>query len=303
MEHDKDFNRFIEAVRRTALTATEKAAMRSALLSHIERTPLSAKKSPYVVRSPYRFSFRIREFVFVRPLVTVLIVVFVVLSTGTAAALGAESTLPGDFLYPVKTKVTEPLARILRASEPIQEKVSYEWTLVEKRLEEAERLAAERRLEKQAEKIKTAIIAQRIKALETARKHLPLEEEPVAVALRAPSAGQPTEKALSSRAMAPQVTNIASEAALPAAEGTSDAPKALLQQTAETEDVTKLATTERDDESEEVAQKANGPTYRDAVRKIEEIFQKHRGIAEELGIELSDGEKGSRSEKKERDAR
>lgn len=308
MEHDQDFKKFIETVRRTALTDSEKAAMRSALLSHIERTPLSEKKSPYVVRSPYRFSFSIREIVFVRPLATVLIAVFVLLSTGTAAALGAESTLPGDFLYPVKIKVTEPLVRILRVADPIQERVSYEWALVEKRLEEAERLAFERRLEQQAGKIKTAISMQRLKALEAARAQLPEEETTVVATLSAPAETRKISKASTPR----ETSGVANRStpAQPVLRGVQnlDAPpeytretdtnaQSIAEENRREHVVLSAPSVSKEMEEVKYERTERGPTYQDAVRKMEQLFEKHRDIVQKLGLERSAIERSEKPNK------
>lgn len=128
-----------EASKHYALTKRE----RRLLWSNI-----SGKISPRPVRSPYWSVF------FIRGTVALLIVVLV--SGGTAFASG--NALPGDALYPVKVSVVEPLGEAFIVSE--DDKISYNESLIARRIKEAQKLAdetrfsenARRELEKELEK-------------------------------------------------------------------------------------------------------------------------------------------------------
>lgn len=109
------------------LSASEKAAMRASLHAAIGARDF--------VPSPYGRFFSMRA------AAGGLLAVFLVATTTAYAAQGA---LPGDPLYPVKVSVTEPVIGALQVSP--RAKAGYETALVEKRVTEAETLAAEGRL-------------------------------------------------------------------------------------------------------------------------------------------------------------
>ncbi|MDQ5893660.1 MAG: hypothetical protein QG640_672 [Patescibacteria group bacterium] len=77
---------------------------------------------------------------------------FITLSLGSTVVFAAEQALPGDLFYPVKTKVTERVERVFVASEP-EPQAEYETKLVERRLQEAERLDREEEFEERTKKI------------------------------------------------------------------------------------------------------------------------------------------------------
>jgi len=73
-----------------------------------------------------------------------ILLVIALLVTG-GASVAAESSLPGDVLYPVKINVTENVKSMLALSDESEAKLHSE--LAAKRIEEAEALAAESRLD------------------------------------------------------------------------------------------------------------------------------------------------------------
>ena len=75
----------------------------------------------------------------------IAIALLIVLVAGTGVASAAQSSLPGDALYPIKTDVTEPL-RVALAPTP-EAKAQVEASIATTRLEEAETLAAQGKLD------------------------------------------------------------------------------------------------------------------------------------------------------------
>jgi hypothetical protein len=116
------------------MTPEEKAAMRAQIFG------LSGQGAPstvHVTRSPYVFASP----VWVRAFAAVLLVVFV--GGGTASA--AQGSLPGDLLYPVKVSINEKVESALAPD--IAAKAEVQAKLAERRVEEAEALASQGRLD------------------------------------------------------------------------------------------------------------------------------------------------------------
>lgn len=98
------------------------------------------------------------------------LIVLIIIGYGSSAALAAEGALPGDVLYPVKTKVVEPLARLVVARTPERE-AAFETKLLERRLREAEALDAAATLDTPLrEEVRERVRAQSARAETTARK-------------------------------------------------------------------------------------------------------------------------------------
>jgi hypothetical protein len=111
------------------LSSAEKASMRTALNEHLKAHPLSTLSRYYPV---YRmvlsgaFSF----------------VLLLVLAGGTSYA--AQGSIPGDFLYPIKVRVNEPLRVALAPDDSA--KAQTEATIALTRVDEAKTLAAKGKL-------------------------------------------------------------------------------------------------------------------------------------------------------------
>ncbi len=114
------------------MTADEKAAMKASIFG--VASPLASQPSSY-----FSYSF---HFFSTRALVPLSLVLVVLVSSGTAAA--AQSTLPGDLLYPVKVSVNEALEVALATTPVARAEVSAK--LAQRRVEEAETLAAQGKL-------------------------------------------------------------------------------------------------------------------------------------------------------------
>lgn len=94
-------------------------------------SPVHVTQSPYVFASP----------VWMRAFAAVLLVVFV--GGGTASA--AQGALPGDLLYPVKVSINEKVEAALTSN--VAAKAEVEAKFAERRIEEAQALASQDRLD------------------------------------------------------------------------------------------------------------------------------------------------------------
>lgn len=82
--------------------------------------------------------------------------VLVIIAVGAGTSLAAEGSLPGDLLYPVKVKINEPVREAVTVS-PVR-KAHWEEEKINRRLEEAEALAGQKRLnEKTREKLEVLL--------------------------------------------------------------------------------------------------------------------------------------------------
>lgn len=126
-------NKFFEQLKNEGqnvrLSAAEKSAMKARILSVPSTVPAS-KPSPYVSHS---FSLSI----YFRGVVVALLVVALV---GSGTAYAAEGALPGEPLYAVKININEKVRVALAASPAVKAQVHA--ALAERRVEEAETLAA-----------------------------------------------------------------------------------------------------------------------------------------------------------------
>jgi hypothetical protein len=130
------FQKGIENLKNIKMSEDEKAEMRNNLSVYINNNPLNPVKTP----SPYFsfFSFNVRRsFV----MVSVLVLIFGVSGT---AVFASEESLPGDLLYPVKVKITEPLVGVVTFNK--NAKINWEAKKANRRLKEAENLVQQNRL-------------------------------------------------------------------------------------------------------------------------------------------------------------
>lgn len=111
-----------------ALTPAEKSAMKARIFGM--PAPLAPAPSPY-----FFFNY---QFLHTRVLVPLAIMLVVFVGAGTTAA--AQGALPGDMLYPIKVSVNETV-EVALATTPV-DKAQVQASLAQRRLEEAEALAA-----------------------------------------------------------------------------------------------------------------------------------------------------------------
>ncbi len=123
------------------LSMTEKAEMRSALLSFVQKNPTVRNHQPsrhISTQGPLSFNSLTHNYM----MATIIIALILGVSGGTS--LAAEHSLPGDILYPIKVEVNENIRSTVAFS--TKAKVDWETEKVERRLEEIEQLKVKNRL-------------------------------------------------------------------------------------------------------------------------------------------------------------
>lgn len=128
-----------KGAKHTRLSSAEKAEMRSMLLRHVKTNPVRTEmferqqfvKGNRSILSPFQINN-------LRSKKTMPILVILGLLMGGSASFAAENALPGDVLFPVKVHVNESV----RGAVAVTSKAKAEWgiRLVERRLEEVEKL-------------------------------------------------------------------------------------------------------------------------------------------------------------------
>lgn len=129
-----------------SLSAAERARMRNTVRAYMEMKPARVQRAGGPLRAPaplpasgWFFTFR---FFNLRPVAAVLVLALFISSAGVSYA--AQSALPGDVLYPVKTHLNEPLKGAFAAS--AEAKTAWAMDVAGERVREAATLAAEGRL-------------------------------------------------------------------------------------------------------------------------------------------------------------
>lgn len=131
-------NKFTKQARLVRLQKKEKLLMRERLLAHVSKASLSSQKP---ILSPW---FGLFNFHYARVMPIALITLLFV---GGGVSFAAQGALPGDFLYPIKVNINEKVEAGLSFSEVAKAKL--EVKLAGRRLEEAEKLASENKLDAQ----------------------------------------------------------------------------------------------------------------------------------------------------------
>ncbi len=132
----ENFKKGIEELRRAGLTKSEKGIILQKIMETPIVTPVPQASFFSLVREVFAGYSRL-SYAFV----AVLIFLF----SGSSVMYAAERAVPGDILYRVKTDVTEPLRdRLIKKPE-----ARAEWEIAKavRRLEEAETLAREKKLD------------------------------------------------------------------------------------------------------------------------------------------------------------
>lgn len=140
------FNSLLETAKKAILSEKEKEQIRFSIVNFIKDNPhqekiLSPNKDYHWYSSFIRFALSGSTLRYTSmSLATLAVCVFF----GSGIAFAAKNTLPGDFLYPVKTQVNEKILGWLTTSG--QAKAELYISLANKRLEEAEKVALQGRL-------------------------------------------------------------------------------------------------------------------------------------------------------------
>ncbi len=127
--------------------------------------------------------------------------ILIIGSYGSSVTLAAENALPGEILYPIKTRVTEPVVRLMTATTPAAE-AKFETRLLEKRLEEVETLETREKLDPElTQEVRKVIREQSIKAK---KKIKDVESDEAAARVVLPAATSTAAVATSSHEANPQ---------------------------------------------------------------------------------------------------
>lgn len=132
---NSEFNKAISQIKNVTMTSEEKHLV----LSRISERIVSASKENVTVSWTTRV-WNIFNSTYSRPaLAFALVVVFV--CTSGSVAFAAEGSLPGDFLYLLKVKVTEPIRDVLAVSD--QSRAKWGLRKAERRVREFEALSSD----------------------------------------------------------------------------------------------------------------------------------------------------------------
>lgn len=135
-----DYTKYItKAADHVHLTETERRDMSRIVREYMAHKPLPQEEYVSISSTSIRwFSFAWIK----QPIAAALALVFIF---GSGVSYAAESALPGDALYSVKTKINESVKVALATD--TEAKASVQMELAERRIEEAAALAAENRLD------------------------------------------------------------------------------------------------------------------------------------------------------------
>ena len=150
---NKPLNNFIDMMKQTKLSSTEKADILERTFSIIEKIeaisiPGYSNTGKQAIRSPFVSAWQ--NYILNKKFIPAFAVVALLFMTG-GASLAAETALPGDSLYGFKINVNEELRGLGATTPEAKGKLAVEAT--ERRLQEAATLSTRGRLDDQAKNI------------------------------------------------------------------------------------------------------------------------------------------------------
>lgn len=145
----KSAEQLIAEGRSLRLTHEEKTSIKASLLSVIEADPFYTPISPRIAPISIKVSWSALIFQYVRqPVPAILGIVLIIAASGGSITYAAKDSLPGEFLYDIKVSVLEEVPVLLSFS--YESKAKWEALRAERRLEEAEALAVNGTLNREA---------------------------------------------------------------------------------------------------------------------------------------------------------
>ncbi len=145
---NNNFESIIKAIKNIELKKNEKSTMRAYLLEKL--VPFQTEQAENVTKSKtnrlYYYYQNIKNNYFMlnkNKFVPTLVIALIIALSGGASAF-AEKAIPGDLLYGVKTFVNEPIAGVFAFTK--EEKTEWKERLVERRLDEAQKLVSKSNL-------------------------------------------------------------------------------------------------------------------------------------------------------------
>lgn len=147
---NNNFEQFIKQAKKINLSPEERSSIEKSVLNFMKENPVRPDTHQRLVYQNNAYaSFWSNMFQTKLNYVSsmaILLLISILVSGG--AALGAEKSLPGDMLYPVKVSVNEQVQGWFKVSE--EAKADWEVQRAQRRLEEAEQLAADGSLDAEA---------------------------------------------------------------------------------------------------------------------------------------------------------
>ena len=144
MDNNNIFKKALGEIKGIRLSRDEKSFI-------LERVLHEGIKSPYW--SPYSIIMRVRE----NKLYALSFAIILLVSGGGSVVLAAERSVPGDILYPIKVKISEPALDKLYVT--AEENARWQGEKTARRLREAETLAIQGKLDEE----KSRVIEEKIK--------------------------------------------------------------------------------------------------------------------------------------------
>lgn len=143
--NDEELKKSVEGIKRVSLNESERTRIQNSLIQYINLNPIQNKKPisfinnalDFLVHTPIRGNYAYA-----------LTFVFVLFFSASALAYKAESALPGERLYGVKINVNETIRDSVTITP--QAKVLWEVEKIDRRLEEVEKLAKEKKLDRKS---------------------------------------------------------------------------------------------------------------------------------------------------------
>lgn len=139
----------LNMLKNTTMSTEEKSAIRGAVASYMVKNP-AVVRNPEEDRLQYRkTSNNNKMFSSLISFKSMTIAIIIALLLGGGTSFAAENALPGDALYPIKVHVNERVQELAAVSDEAEVKVQAK--LATRRLEEAEKLAVQGRLDAQTQ--------------------------------------------------------------------------------------------------------------------------------------------------------
>ena len=132
----------INEIRQIKMTTKEKEEMLQSVLND----PLISKQSVRSRWTSYAFFVKLKKY---NKAISYALIPLIFIFAGGAVAFASQDSLPDSILYPIKTKVVEPISGAIKLTQ--EAKARHESKLAVERLKEAEVLANEGRLDKNKE--------------------------------------------------------------------------------------------------------------------------------------------------------
>lgn len=140
-EWDENSEAVFSKWRTVKLSVEEKKAMRQAILSKISDSKMNSASSLFSIFDFFRRpAFALASFA-----------VILVISGGFGVARAEQASLPGEWLYPVKVRVNEPIQGLIRSD--AGNMLDWECILIARRINEANELASQGRLGENEQKV------------------------------------------------------------------------------------------------------------------------------------------------------